>query len=516
MLTPTQQGRYALGPVLLQGVRRGIEKESLRVRRDGSLAITPHPAALGSPLTHSHITTDFSESQLELITGVHATIESCLEELARIHQVVYRHIGDEVLWCASMPCDLPSDDTIPIAQYGSSNVGRAKAVYRAGLAHRYGRRMQMISGIHYNFSLSEAAWSALQRDPNEAYFALIRNFRRESWLLLYLFGASPAVCRSFIEGRGHRLLALSDDTLYAPHATSLRMGPLGYQSEAQASLAVSYNDLESYAAALEQALTRPYGPYEAIGIREGDDYRQLATSLLQIENEFYGTIRPKRRIRRGERPLHALRERGVEYVEVRLIDLDPFSPIGITAEAIRFLDAFLLHCLLSDSGPDTPQEIEAIAYNQHSVAERGREPGLALVRGGSSVKLLDWGMEILDACQPVAEALDARGPDGHSGAITAALTALADPGSVPSSRMLDLIERRHGRSFRRFVLTQSLQHASALRNMQLSGEVESRYGYLAQKTLKKQCEMEASDVLPFETYRQQYLSPHSLKREALG
>ncbi|MGZ5257545.1 MAG: glutamate--cysteine ligase, partial [Burkholderiales bacterium] len=290
MLTPTQQGRYALGPVLLQGVRRGIEKESLRVRRDGSLAITPHPAALGSPLTHSHITTDFSESQLELITGVHATIESCLEELARIHQVVYRHIGDEVLWCASMPCDLPSDDTIPIAQYGSSNVGRAKAVYRAGLAHRYGRRMQMISGIHYNFSLSEAAWSALQRDPNEAYFALIRNFRRESWLLLYLFGASPAVCRSFIEGRGHRLLALSDDTLYAPHATSLRMGPLGYQSEAQASLAVSYNDLESYAAALEQALTRPYGPYEAIGIREGDDYRQLATSLLQIENEFYGTI----------------------------------------------------------------------------------------------------------------------------------------------------------------------------------------------------------------------------------
>jgi glutamate--cysteine ligase len=211
-----------------------------------------------------------------------------------------------------------------------------------GLAHRYGRRMQTISGIHYNWSLPGVS--------SEQYFALIRNFRRHAFLLLYLFGASPAVCSSFVAGRQHELQTLSDGTMYMPHGTSLRMGRLGYQSDAQASLAVSYNSLDGYGASLQDALTRPYPAYEAVGIRNpGGDYNQLATSLLQIENEFYGTIRPKRVIYPGERPLHALRERGVEYVEVRLMDLDPFEPVGINAQTMRFLDVFLLHCLLSDS-----------------------------------------------------------------------------------------------------------------------------------------------------------------------
>src|SRR6266705_3158582 len=221
-----------------------------------------------------------------------------------------------------MPCGLPTDETIPIGRYGSSNVGRAKSAYRMGLSHRYGRRMQTISGIHYNFSLPEQV-------SNDEYFGLIRNFRRHSWLLLYLFGASPAVCSTFVAGTEHGLDRLSNDSLYLPYATSLRMGRLGYQSDAQSSLKVSYNNLESYAASLQDALTRPYPEYERIGIRDGDNYRQLATSLLQIENEFYGTIRPKRVIRPGERALHALRDRGVEYVEVRLMDLDPFHAVGI-------------------------------------------------------------------------------------------------------------------------------------------------------------------------------------------
>src|SRR5271170_2341631 len=375
------QERLAATPrEVLQGLRRGIEKESLRVRPDGTLSTTPHPAALGSALRHPHVTTDFSESQLELITGVHTSAESCLKELTEIHQVVYRAIGDELLWCASMPCRLPPDDAIPIGRYGTSNIGRAKTVYRTGLAHRYGRRMQTISGIHYNFSLSDAR-------SNDEYFALIRNFRRHSWLLLYLFGASPAVCSTFVAGRTHELQRLSNDTLYLPYATSLRMGRLGYQSDAQSSLAVSYNDLKSYAASLETALTKPYPAYEAIGIREGDEYRQLATSLLQIENEFYGTIRPKRVIRPGERPLHALRDRGVEYVEVRLMDLDPFVPIAITAATVRFLDLFLLHCLLCDSPPDTPEELADIVSNKQRVASRGREPRLTLARHAQEVEL---------------------------------------------------------------------------------------------------------------------------------
>src|SRR5512138_1668202 len=314
----------------LRSMRRGVEKESLRVLPTGALALTPHPAALGSALTHQRITTDYSESQLELITGPHRDAQGCLQELTQIHQFVYRALRDtgEMLWVGSMPCGLPTDETIPIGQYGTSNIGHAKSVYRMGLGHRYGRRMQTISGIHYNWSLPGLG--------NDEYFALIRNFRRHSFVLLTLFGASPAVCSSFVAGREHELQPLSPQTLYLPHATSLRMGRLGYQSDAQARLSVSYNNLESYAASLQEALTQPYPAYEAIGVRNpGGEYNQLATTLLQIENEFYGTIRPKRLIKSGERPLHALRDRGVEYVEVRCMDLDPFEPLGIDAATTR-------------------------------------------------------------------------------------------------------------------------------------------------------------------------------------
>jgi glutamate--cysteine ligase len=491
-------------PENLRGMRRGIEKESLRVRPDGTLAQTPHPPALGAALTHPHITTDFSESQLELITGVHASVESCLEELTQIHQAVYRHIGDELLWCASMPCSLPADHLIPIGRYGISNVGRAKTVYRLGLAHRYGRRMQAISGIHYNFSLPGVT--------DEQYFGLIRNFRRESWLLLYLFGASPAVCSSFVAGRNHELTELAPGTHYAPHATSLRMGRLGYQSDAQASLYVSYNDLEHYTASLYEALTEPYPPYETIGIRNGDDYHQLNTTLLQIENEFYSTIRPKRRIQRGERPLHALRERGVEYVEVRLMDLDPFCPIGITPQTCRFLDLFLLHCLQSDSPPDTPPEIVEVGRNQQSVALRGREPGLALERNGRRAHLHDWAKEVLEQCQPIATALDSSfGGAAYREAFAVAEKLVADAESTPSARVLHAMARNHDNSFLRFVLVESTLHKAMLQHLEWPREVRERFSRLAAESLQKQRELEAADQIDFETFRQRYLA-HDLLR----
>ena len=501
----------ALGAAALRNIRRGIEKESLRVRPDGGLAADPHPKGLGAALSHPHITTDFSESQLELITGVHTGVEACLEELTRIHQVVYRNIGDQMMWCASMPCGLPADDAIPIGRYGSSNVGKAKSVYRRGLAHRYGRRMQTISGIHYNFSLPAID------DPNVAYFSLIRNFRRHSWLLLYLFGASPAVCASFVEGRKHELVELRRGTMYRPGATSLRMGPLGYQSDAQTSLAVSYNCLESYGASLQDALTRPYPPYESIGIREpgarGDDvesYRQLATSLLQIENEFYGTIRPKRVIRQGERPLHALRERGVEYVEVRLMDLNPFVPIGIDAATIRLLDVFLLHCVLSESPDDNPAEIAANARNQHRVAARGRESALRLERNGEEVSLPEWGRQVLSGCAPIAEALDAaHGGAAYRDALSGALSAIDDPAPLPSARVLKAMAEDND-SYVRFVLRQSREHLAAIGGLALPAAEERRFAQMAKASVEEQRQIEASDSLPFEIFRQRYLSPERL------
>ncbi len=503
----------ALQPVLAAGLRRGVEKESLRVRPDGPLAATPHPTALGSSLTHEHITTDFSEAQLELITGVHEGAPGCVAELTEIHQVVYRHIDDEVLWCASMPCFLPADDAIPIAHYGNSNQARLKSVYRHGLSHRYGRRMQAISGVHYNFSLPDSAWEALRcPGPNEGYFALIRNFRRHCWLLLYLFGASPAVCQSFVSGRVHELLPLKGGTLYLREGTSLRMGPLGYRSDAQAALAVSYNSLESYSASLRHALTRPYPQYEAIGLRDGEDrYRQLATSLLQIEAEFYSTIRPKRRVRPGERPLHALLQRGVEYIEVRCMDLDPFSPIGIGEAAMRFLDVFLLHCVLSESPPDDEKEIGATSRNLNRVAARGRRPGLQLERAGTSIGLAEWGAQVLAECEPIAAALDgAQGTSAHARALADAQAALGNPDSVPSARILREMVERYDSSYTRFVLDHSLRHRKALLALPLAAEVEERYARLAEESLAAQQRIEASDDGPFEAYRQSYLS-HGLQ-----
>ncbi len=500
-----QERLKALSSARLQGIGRGVEKESLRVTQAGVLARTSHPRALGSALTHPNITTDFSESQLELITGVNASAEACETELTQVHQAVYRALGDEMMWVSSMPCTLPPDDEIPLGQYGTSNVGQAKTVYRMGLGHRYGRRMQTISGIHYNWSLPDVTTAE--------YFGLIRNFRRHSFLLLYLFGASPAVPASFLAGGPHRLQSLGDDTAYMPHATSLRMGRLGYQSDAQTSLSVSYNSLDSYGASLADALVRPYPAYEKIGVRGPDGaYRQLSDSLLQIENEFYGTIRPKRVTFPGERPLHALRERGVEYIEVRCMDLDPFVPAGIAPATMRMIDIFLLHCLLDDSPMDSPYEIAELARNQQRVAAQGREPGLKLERGGVEVLMSDWLGEILTECAPIAAWLDAHeGTDAHAQALAAARAALLAPETLPSARVFKEMIEQHGGSHEAFVRAHSLRTRTHMLELPLDATVAGRLQAAAADSLAEQARIEAADSMPFEIYRQQYLAPERLR-----
>jgi glutamate--cysteine ligase len=499
-----QERLKAVSSARLHGIGRGVEKESLRVTQEGALARSPHPRALGSALTHPHITTDFSEAQLELITGVHGSAEAVETELTQVHQAVYRALGDEMMWVGSMPGALPPDDQIPLGRYGTSNVGLSKTVYRTGLGHRYGRRMQTISGIHYNWSLPEVTTAE--------YFGLIRNFRRRSFLLLYLFGASPAVARGFADDAPD-LVPLGRDTLHMPHATSLRMGRLGYQSDAQTSLCVSYNSLDSYAASLSDALVRPYPAYEALGIRAADGgYNQLNDSLLQIENEFYGTIRPKRVIFPGERPLHALRERGVEYIEVRCMDLDPFVPAGIAPATMRMIDIFLLHCLLDDSPLDSPNEIAELARNQQRVAARGREPGLKLERGGVEVLMADWLREILAECGPIAAWLDAHeGSDAHSQALAAARAAVLAPDTLPSARVLAEMQSGHGGSHAGFVRAHSLRTRAHMLELDLPPDVAARLGELARESLAKQALIEAADTMPFETYRQQYLAPERLR-----
>ncbi|MEJ2058143.1 MAG: hypothetical protein P8X39_09935, partial [Desulfofustis sp.] len=249
---------------LLAGAVHGIEKEGLRVDESGALALSRHPESLGSALTNSYITTDFSESLLELITPVYKDPREALQFLQDLHGFTCRQIGPELIWAGSMPGDIPDSSLIPIARYGSSNIGRMKYVYRVGLMHRYGKMMQSIAGIHYNFSLPDDFWQAyqqmlkasgpLQAFRSASYFRMIRNFRRYSWLLVYLFGASPALCESFLEKEPHRLQKLHDQTFYLPWATSLRMSDLGYSTKVQASLNICFNHLNTYLKSLYNAV----------------------------------------------------------------------------------------------------------------------------------------------------------------------------------------------------------------------------------------------------------------------
>ena len=315
------------------GFLKGVEKEGLRVDANGFIAQTPHPEALGSALTHPRITTDYSEALLELITPVFDNTEAMLASLRDIHRFVQQNLDNEVFWAASMPCEIDGDASIPIAEYGSSNTGRLKHVYRQGLAVRYGRIMQSIAGAHYNLSLPDSFWRKWQelvgnkdslRDfKSDQYFWLIRNFRRRSWLLMLLFGASPALDASFVAGVRHDLARFDDRTWFGQHATSLRMGDLGYHNNAQASLNICFNELSTYTRTLDRAIHTNWPAYEAIGTRRNGEFVQINTNVLQIENEYYSAVRPKRTTERGEKPIQALDARGVEYIAVRCLNLDP-------------------------------------------------------------------------------------------------------------------------------------------------------------------------------------------------
>ena len=501
---------------LLSKGLRGIERETLRVDSEGKLAMTPHPAALGSALTNPQITTDYSESLLEFITPAESDIADALKELDAVHRFVYSQLGDELLWSESMPAHLPDEDQIPIAWYGKSHIGMLKHVYRRGLALRYGRTMQCIAGIHYNYSLAEDLWRLLRREEDspisamhfqsESYIALIRNFHRYSWLLMYLFGASPALSTHFLRGRQHKLEALSDDTLYLPYATSLRMSDLGYQNNAQAGLVPPYNTLREYMTSLLNAVRQPYAPYEALGTRKNGDWVQINTNVLQIENEFYATIRPKRVIRSGERAVEALCARGVQYIEVRCMDVDPFEPVGINLQTSRFLDAFLLFCALEDSPLTDNDEGKLNVENFARTVKQGRKPGLTLHRREKELTLQLWGMELLDKITAVAELLDTQRSDGaHMQSLNVQREKLLNPDATPSARVLASI-REHGDSFERFALHQSRQHAADFRSRTPSAEEKAYFSKLADDSLAEQAEMERSQTGDFDSFITDYRS----------
>lgn len=501
----------------LAHIVRGIEKEGLRTTHDGELAQTRHPKGLGSALTHSSITTDYSEALLEFITPALESPEAAVNCLRDIHAFAYNHIGDELIWPASMPCILHGEDSIPIAEYGSSNTGTLKHVYRIGLAYRYGKMMQAIAGVHYNFSLPKEFWplygSALgsnetdQSFQTEQYFALIRNFHRYSWLVLYLFGASPALCASFMEGQEHHLDSLDDHTLYAGKATSLRMGDLGYQNDAQQGINVCYNSLERYVEGLGKAINTPHVAYQEMGIKVDGEYRQLNANVLQIENEYYSDIRPKRVTPSCQKPLHILAQQGVEYIEVRNLDINPFLPAGIDEQQIRFMDSFLLFCLLENSPSCEEEQSLLNTKNKSLVVNQGRSTNLQLFESATKTRsLADWGAELLSKIEAVAKLLDQSHGNTNGGSYSKAVDAqrnkLTDASLTPSAQVLAALNE--GRSFTELSLELARKHKTFFATHTMTDGANDKLAEESELSLQKQQELESKDCESFDDFLARY------------
>lgn len=502
-------------PGVLQNGLKGVEKESLRVAADGHIEHGPHPVALGSALSHEHITTDYSEALIELVTPAFRESWQLLQYLCDLHQFVYRHLREQLLWATSMPCMLGGDADIPIARYGRSNIGRMKEVYRLGLGNRYGRMMQAISGVHFNYSFPQHFWPVLaealqQRQADqgfisEQYFALLRNYRRHGWLILYLFGNSPALCSSFVRGRDHQLEPFAPGTLYAPHATSLRMSDLGYRNKSQAGVEISVNSLDEYVRDLTAAVSTPHPEYQKLGVKVDGEYRQLNANLLQIENEYYSYIRPKRVARSGEHPSQALRRGGVEYVEFRALDVSAFDPVGVNQNKLRFLEAFAALCVLKQSDRIDASEQAQLDANHAIVARRGREPGLKLNRNGRHVDLRTWALELIDSMRGLCELLDQgdeRRP--YTAALDLQQTKIDDPDRTPSARSLQEL-RTTGESFAQFALRMSRVHKAYFLDLYPPNEQRlAEFSAEAEQSLQRQAAVEAADDMTFDQFLAKY------------
>jgi glutamate--cysteine ligase len=499
----------------LRGGRKGVERESLRVSSEGRIALTPHPRVLGSALTSAHITTDYSEALIELVTPTFTTSWELLQYLCDLHQFVYRHLDDELLWATSMPCVVDKDSDIPIARYGSTNVARMKEIYREGLGLRYGRVMQAISGVHFNYSFPLDWWEvwAQARESRDAgqdftsrcYFDVLRNYRRYGWIVLYLFGVSPTVCNSFLRARGVQLPAFSRGTAWEPWATSLRMSDLGYRNRAQSELQVSVNSLDEYVRDLSAAIVTPHPPYVELGVKVDGQYQQLNANVLQIENEYYSFIRPKRVARSGERPTLALQRRGVEYVEFRALDVSAYDPVGVNQNKLRFMEAFAALCLMKDSPPIDTSEQEALDRNHVRVARQGREPGLTLNRDGRDRPMHEWANELLEDMQPIVEFLDQGDPaKPYAAALEAQTAKLRDVALTPSARLIAEM-RSTGESFFDLALRMSKLHKNYFLSLHEPNAARlAEFAADAGESLEQQSRREAERQEDFEVYLARY------------
>jgi glutamate--cysteine ligase len=510
-----------LKPEHLHGMLRGIEKESLRMQADGFISKTDHPAILGSALTHPRITTDYSEALVELITPPCESAQEALACLRDLHQVTLQALPDgETLWPLSMPCMLDKDeDKIRLAEYGTSNLGKFKTLYRNGLGVRYGRRMQTIAGIHYNLSFPDTLWDAWQNETvslnktiskqdfiSEKYFGLIRNFIRITPMVIYLLGASPAVCACFLKDREHHLQELMQGTLFLPDATALRMGKLGYQNSAQRNLGIHYNCIKAYISGLKNAIGDVYPPFTALGLNdEQGEPIQINDHILQLENEYYSLIRPKQISQSNETPSAALEARGVAYVELRAVDLDPFTDVGISLNTACFLEVLALYCLMTPSPSLLSAEEELITRNQNRVVDQGRLIGLSLETVTGQQNFVAWMTDHLSAMLPFANVLDeAHGGHEYGASLLLMQQRAHDPALTLSARVLEKTKSEGSWDFG-YQLAQ--RYADSLDATPLPEKIAAEYTEYAEQSRIRQTEIENNDTVSFTEYVQRWRTP---------
>ena len=497
-------------PRILKGINRGIERETLRITPDGALARTGHPEALGKSLTHKWITTDFAESLLEFITPVDSRIDYTVKFLRDVHRYTARHLNNERMWPLSMPCFIDSEEHIELAQFGTSNAGRFKTLYREGLKNRYGALMQTISGVHYNFSLPMEFWEAWSgisdaqsgKDKiSDGYFRLIRNYYRFGWVIPFLFGASPAICSSFLRGRKTNLPfeTLPKGALYLPYATSLRLSDLGYTNKSQSDLNITFNHLDTYVAGLKNAIQIPSEEFAALGLTKDGKHLQINANVLQIENEFYAPIRPKRVQKGDESPSDALQRGGVEYIEVRALDINPFSATGVDETQIRFLDLFLIWCVLADAPEMSADELACARHNWNRVILEGRKPGqeIGIGCGREKQPLQKVGHALFNDLLRVADVLDTCSGTQYREVCEALKAQFDDPELTFSGRMLALIKEAGIGSYG---LALADRYHEELTHEPYEVISEADFAEQWQASVDKQKAMEESDTISFDEY----------------
>jgi len=522
----------SLNPTVLAARKIGLEKESLRVSSSGRICQTDHPQALGSALTHPSITTDFSEALLEMVTPPCDSAKEAVDYLTAIHQFIAQRLpADEHIWNTSMPCILRGGESVRIGQYGTSHSGRMKHAYRRGLGLRYGRRMQAIAGVHFNFSMPEASWNLRKvlldgATPDNAvdysqttassdtaqrtngYFQMMQNLMRIGWVVPYLFGASPAICTTFLnEGEGEEFDVWNQSTRYAQYGTSLRMGKIGYRyrEDQPIDLSVRHTDLDSYIQDIIGHVSTVHPPYDALGIKDKqDEYQQLNNTRLQIENEYYSTVRPKQIPNAGELPIYALQQRGIRYLELRSVDVNLFEPVGVNLSQIAMLEMLMMFAWLQTPEPLSDAEMDINKDNVNCVAHRGREPLLQLRYGDGTIALADWGHAIIDALQPLSEWLDSqRDSPLYGPSLDEQRAKFADPELTPSAQMIAGIKKTG--SFFEHAQEHSLAHDKWLKQQNIDSKLHQRLADLVEKSKAKQTDLEASNEGSFDEFLASYL-----------